>query len=454
MKAGVAALFLLLATAFCASTSYRTVQVYEDPRAPSERTIALHIAVYPATHPSGKAVFFVGGVPGETSTGPQRFPSQILLALRATNDLVFIDPRGTGRSNPLRCDLFTTSESHFESLFQLEALKECREDLLQRADLNLYQTWFAADDLDRVRTELRYNTIALYGDSYGAQVVLEYVRRYGYHVSAAILSRVDPPGARMLLQRPRDAQWMLDQVFRKCETDASCVERFPKVRMHFASVLQRFDGGSAGVSVRSPQSGEMTAVRMPRVVFVETMRRLLITPDTFAMVPVIIEEAYRGNYEPIAVAKLQFDGLQEDGVATGLALSEYCSERVPFVTLNAMQDAARGSFYGVDAFRELQSACGVWNVRPTDAHNFDPVRTRVPVLTISGVSDNMLVRYMPHGHQLLLDGRLENVQSPCADVVILDFLANPAVKRDRILRCTSSEPAVPFAVTLPPSLAG
>jgi hypothetical protein len=83
-----------------------------------------------------------------------------------------------------------------------------------------------------------------------------------------------------------------------------------------------------------------------------------------------------------------------------------------------------------------------------------PVRTTVPILTISAVSDGAFVRFMPHGHQLLLDGALERVQSPCADVVVLDFLARPTAKRDRILRCASTAPALPFAVTLPPSLAG
>jgi hypothetical protein len=193
---------------------------------------------------------------------------------------------------------------------------------------------------------------------------------------------------------------------------------------------------------------------MQRSVFVETLRRLLIKPDTFAMVPIVIEETYRGNYEPIAVATVHSDGLQQDGVAAGLQLSEYCSDRVPFVTLSAMQDAARGSFYGVDAFRELQAACAVWNVKPADSKYLQPVRTHVPVLTISEVADSALVRYMPHGHQLLLDGSLEKVQSPCADVVVLDFLAKPAAKRERILRCASTAPPVPFALTLPASLSG
>lgn len=455
MKAGAALLFLLMATAFCAATTAsRTVQVYEDPRIPSERTIALHLKVYRATHASGNAVFFVGGVAGETATVPERFPAPILLALRATHDLVFIDPRGTGGSNALKCDLFPTPESHFEALYQLDAVRACREDLTQRADLNLYQTWLAADDLDRVRTQLHYSKIALYGDAYGAQVALEYIRRYPKNVMAAILTRVDPAGPQMLLQRPRDAQWALAQLFRACESDAACAKQFPDLRTHFASVLQRFDGGSADVSVRSPQTRAVTTVQMQRIVFVETLRRLIASHDTYALVPVVIEESYRGNYEPIAVAKVRSDGVQQDGVAAGLELSQYCSERVPFVSLTAMQRAARGTFYGTDAFRELQAACAVWNVRPVESRYLQPVRTGVPILMISAVSDSALVRFMPNGHQLLLDGALEKVESPCADVVVLDFLSRPAAKRDRIVRCASTAPPMPFAVTLPPSLAG
>jgi pimeloyl-ACP methyl ester carboxylesterase len=453
MRLVAAALLLAASTALCGAASSRTVRVYEDPRVPSRRTIALHVVVYPAKHATGDALFLLTGSAGETSI-PQRFPAQLLLALRATHDLVFIDPRGTGESNALKCDLFPTTQSHFESLYQLEAVRACRADLEDRADLNLYQTWFAADDLDRVRNELGYHKIALYGDRYGAEVALQYMRRYGKNVNAAILSRVYAGGTQLLLQRPVSAEWTMSLLFRNCAADAACASHFPDLKAHFAEVLQRFDGGFADVSVRNPENGNVVPVRMRRVVFVETLRRLLSSRDTFAMVPVVIEEAYRGNYEPIAAAKVHFDGLQQEGIAAGLELSEYCSERVPFVTLAQMQHAARGTFYGDDAFRELQAACAIWNVHPADSRFLQPVRTPVPILTIAATGESALLRFMPHGHQLLVDDPLETAQSTCADVIVLDFLARPQAKRNRTLRCTSTTRATPFALSLPPSLSG
>jgi hypothetical protein len=232
------------------------------------------------------------------------------------------------------------------------------------------------------------------------------------------------------------------------------VKRFPDLREHFAAVLQRFAGGAADVSVRNPQTGEMAPVQMHRVVFTETVRRLLTSRDTYAMVPVIIEEAYKGNYEPIAAAKVRFDGLLQDGMAAGLQLSQYCSERVPFVSSAQMQEAALGTFYGDDAFRELQAACAVWNVRAVDARYLQPVRTVVPVLAVAGAEQRTLLRFMPHGHQLLLDDALETAQSTCADAIVLDFLARPAAKRPRLLRCASTARSTPFSLSLPPSLSG
>jgi hypothetical protein len=256
------------------------------------------------------------------------------------------------------------------------------------------------------------------------------------------------------LQRPQEAQWALEALFRSCEADPVCFNRFPQLRSHFTALLQRFDAGYADVEVRSPGTGGVIPVRMGRAAFVETVRQLLLFADTSALLPVIVEEAYGGNYEPVAIAKVRFDGLMQDGTASGVLLSEYCSERVPFVTNAAMNDAARGSFYGSDTFRELQGACAVWNVQPVQNRYLQPVRTSVPVLAISAVPNGALLRYMPGGHQLLLNLPLESARSPCADAIVYDFLIRPSAKRDRTIRCNANTKAVPFAVTLPASLSG
>lgn len=449
----LAALACAIALIAAAPPSSQTVLVYEDPRVPSTRTIALHVAVYPSEQISTDAVFFLTGGPGEASTVPQRFPASLLFALQRTHDLVFVDPRGTGQSDALKCELFPSAESHFAGYYQRKAVSRCHEELAERANLNLYTTWFAADDLDRVRTELGYRRIFLYAASYGGQIALEYLRRYGNHASGAVLSDVNGIGTAELLNRPREAQAAMDEMLFACERDNMCATRFPQLRNHLSALLARFDKGYADVVVRNPESGQPFPARLSRAALVETLRRLIISPETFALGPVVVEEAYQRNYDPIAIAKVRFDGITEDGVAAGVQLSEYCAERVPFVTDAAVYRLSRDTFYGMDTFRELQDACNVWKVRPVSGAVV-PVRTSVPVLYIVPAADEALMRSMPHAHELLLTGNLLTVQSPCADAVVLDFFDAPAAARPRTIHCASFTETQPFALTLPASLAG
>lgn len=59
------------------------------------------------------------------------------------------------------------------------------------ADPRFYTTTVAADDLDDVRAALGYETIDLYGTSYGGTLVQYYLRQHGQHVRVAVL---DPHG--------------------------------------------------------------------------------------------------------------------------------------------------------------------------------------------------------------------------------------------------------------------
>jgi hypothetical protein len=68
---------------------------------------------------------------------------------------VLIDQRGTGGSNGLSCDLYgETQQSHLGDLFPLGAIKACKAEWERRADLRLYTTPIAMDDLDDVRAAL------------------------------------------------------------------------------------------------------------------------------------------------------------------------------------------------------------------------------------------------------------------------------------------------------------
>src|SRR5687767_13039398 len=106
-------------------------------------------------------------------------------------DVVFIDQRGTGESHHLQCRLAeggAGARREFGDLLPADRIRTCRQALETIADLRLYTTPIAMDDLDDVRSALGYATINVYGVSYGSLAALQYLRQHPTRVRSLALS--------------------------------------------------------------------------------------------------------------------------------------------------------------------------------------------------------------------------------------------------------------------------
>src|SRR6185295_16768313 len=188
-----------------------SVPVWEDRDAKAGRKIDLNVVVLPATGkaPAADAVFFVSGGPGEAATEAAPDLAGDLAELRKTRDIVFVDSRGTGRSHPLDCPLpgsVDDLQGYLHDLFPLEPLRACLPKLQEGANLALYSTPIAMDDLDDVRAALGYERIDLIGASYGTEAVQVYLHRHPDRVRAIVLSGYSKIDSRTPLDHPRHAQ--------------------------------------------------------------------------------------------------------------------------------------------------------------------------------------------------------------------------------------------------------
>ena len=202
-------------------------------------------------------MFWLEGGPGAAATqaiGPvsQRY----LQGLRADHDLVFVDQRGTGKSNPLKCDDIGETpanlDTYFGKLFPIDSIRACREKLEKVADLTRYSTSIAMDDLDEVRQALGYEKIHLAGASYGTLAAQVYMRQHPDRVRSAFLIGIATPGFRLPLPFARAAQNALEHLFVDCAADPACRTAFPNLRDEFAAVLARFDRGPLVVTDDRP----------------------------------------------------------------------------------------------------------------------------------------------------------------------------------------------------------
>jgi pimeloyl-ACP methyl ester carboxylesterase len=103
------------------------------------------------------------------------------------HDLLLIDPRGVGRSDPLHCAALDTPEPVFASLdAQRAAIGECGRQLGDKA--RYYGTAAVADDFDDVRAALGLDRLDLLGVSYGTYLMPVYAQRHPGHVRSVVLS--------------------------------------------------------------------------------------------------------------------------------------------------------------------------------------------------------------------------------------------------------------------------
>jgi pimeloyl-ACP methyl ester carboxylesterase len=438
-----------------------TFDVYEDRTAERGRTIPLKLIVVRATKPSGRAIFLNPGGPGASAVEQAPFiagtSGNPFAELRGRYDLVLVDVRGTGGSAPLDCGLYPPARpaTWFAQLFPDAALRACREASANKANLDQYTTDITADDLEDLRAALREDRVVLYGGSYGTMLYLDYIRRHPAHVESAVLEGVAPPGFFVIpLEYARGAQVALDRVIADCAADHACHAHFPALKAHVAALLHRFDRGPLRVRIRNLATKNFETVALSKEVFADRLRQAMYSAQGAAVVPLVLEHAYRGDDVPLG-ALVQQVTRGFAGVAMGLNLSVTCAEDIPFITEADVARTSAHTFMGDTRVRAQQHACAIWNVRPVSRAFMEPVRSDVPILMISGADDpasppqfgRAALRYLPNARQILIPHASHQTELPCADRLIVAFVRSRSAKKLDAAACAASARRPPFATS-------
>ncbi|HET7462080.1 MAG TPA: alpha/beta hydrolase [Longimicrobium sp.] len=449
-----------------------SLEVWENRQSRSGRKITLRFAVLPATGAATRdPVVPLPGGPGQPTLALAGPLTEAVRALRDTRDILLVDLRGTGTSNPLSCPLYGPSTSEFTGPFYPpQKVRECARELGARADVALYTTDLAVDDLDDVRAALGYDRLNLYGTSYGTRAALVYMRRHPAHVRSAVLHSVAHTGYRMPSNAAPDAQRMVEAAIADCEREAPCGAAFPGLRDDLRTIVERLDAGPVDVTLMDPGSGDPVTLAFSRGLFAEGLRYMMYTAGTAALIPTVLHQGGRGDLAPAAELALASRRGIVTAMSNGLFLSVTCAEDVPFVDRDQAARAARGTFVGESRLRDQMAACAEWPVRPVDPAFLEPVRSDAPVLVISGQDDpatppefgDQALRTLPNGRHLVIPGAGHGLGGSvgareCVPRLIAEFLRS-ADARGLDASCVASIHRPPFRlapiaarpVTLPP----
>jgi pimeloyl-ACP methyl ester carboxylesterase len=436
-----------------------TYQVWEDREARQGRKIGLNVVVLPALgpHPAPDAIVALAGGPGEAAT-----EEGLGLAddkeLRRSRDILLVDQRGTGRSNPLQCD-FYGPDSHLKAadakrlagdLFPPAAVRECRDRLARVADLRLYTTALAMDDIDEVRAWLGYPQVDLIGGSYGTRAAQVYLRRHPGVVRSVVLDAVAPVDETLPLHHAYAGQRAIDLLFAECAADAACHAAFPNVAQELQEVMRRVD---RGVRVRLPggRTGGPIEVTPSRGLIAEGIR-FLTYGSSANKLPLAVHRAWKGDMtQLVAIAIEQRAGI-DHLLAMGLNFSVTCAEDLPFIDDAAAARATAGTLLGDYRIREQQRVCADWPRGSIPADTHELVRSDAPVLLFSGERDPVtppefgarVASRLPNSLHVVFPHSAHGTEGPCADGIVRRFVERASVKGLDV-SCAAKTPPPHFA---------
>ncbi|MFL6374106.1 MAG: alpha/beta fold hydrolase [Pyrinomonadaceae bacterium] len=365
-----------------------TFRVFEDREKKSGRTIDLNIVVLPSVGERKYAPMFdLQGGPGVAATNDVQLFLKEVPQYRTGRDIVLVDQRGTGRSNPLRCALLP-DHTALDEMYPLGYVRDCRQALDQRADLTKYTTEIAMDDLDDIRRWLGYHKIDLWALSYGTRAAQVYVRQHGANVGHVVLTGAIGTYHKMPFYHASNAQASLDILLAECTRDTQCHTAFPSIERETHELFERLNSTPAKVSYSDPTTGSSTTYVIRGDIMAEQIRKWLYTRETTQQIPFESHRAAAGDYVPFLNRVLRIDGQDSTAfIADGMYLSVTCAEDVPFIDVAAAHAVNKATIFGDYRVLQQKRACKKWRRGKVGSSYRTPVVSDVPVMFVTGAMD-------------------------------------------------------------------
>jgi pimeloyl-ACP methyl ester carboxylesterase len=392
-----------------------TFGVAENRARPDGRTIGLKVLVLPASSEPvrGDAVAYLAGGPGDAATEEAIAQGWQSLGTHTYRDLLLVDQRGTGGSQPPR-----------------------------NADVTQYGTRMAMDDLDAVRAALGYQQLDLIGSSYGATAAQVYLRLHPSSVRTLILLGGTALNVPFLGRYAVNAQHALDQLARLCAAQPDCRKAFPGWERQFGQLVKAWNAHPAN----GTSGNELASV----------VHGMLLNLQDAVSIPLLISGAAKGDYAPLKHARAASpESANADLNLMGASI--WCNEPWTGLSARGPWDTAFAS-YTTAWIAALRRACSSVPKRAEPRSLWTlPTRSRAPVLAFAGGADPQdpvtnlpnLKQHFPNSRTIVFPhfGHSWSGVAGCVDQTVTDFIQRGTTKALDTTSCTRAAVPPPFPLT-------
>ena len=320
-----------------------TVSVPRDYDRPGAGTFKLAVVViHPRVkEPQADPVLFIQGGPGSPLTiHAARIARYESATLARNRDLILVDQRGVGRSEPAVCPDLSRQQlgvfAHKASIDELlaawrDTYSDCQRELARNGiDPAWFGTRVTVRDLEIVQRALGVPRWSIYARSYGTEVAMTLEALYPNTLRAVVLDSVYPPDP-LPLTRTQTFDAALDALFRACRSDPSCDAAHPDLALTFREAMAGLAKAPLTIAL-PPGSGTSEIVLGPALLRAGVDRALYDRP-LLAMLPKMIQAVHdrdAASLQPfIAFLTRQFATMESPGDAAVVECRDRPSLQAP-----------------------------------------------------------------------------------------------------------------------------
>ncbi|TWI13426.1 alpha/beta hydrolase [Aerolutibacter ruishenii] len=369
-------------------------EVAENPAQPQGRRIKLNLARLPATG-KGDAqpdpVFFLAGGPGQAATRLAPVVNAALREVRKQRDLILVDQRGTGDSNPLDCkdakgaplELDATRTPTDAELAGFA--RQCLASLAGRADPRFYTTTHAIADLEALRAAMGVDKINLVGGSYGTRVAQQYAMRHPAHTRTVVIDGVAPNRLVVGGEFARTLERALQLQQAQCAKLPQCQQRLGgDLVARLKALKDKLNAAPVEVAYRDPTTNEPRRDTLSGDLVAGLAQGVSYMPQVAAMLPLVVSEAEQGRYESLMAIARIWSGQVGGQMNRGMQWSVVCAEDAPRYRADPADDA---TVFGGGMGKLFFAACATWTKGEVPADFHAPFKSSLPTLLLSGELD-------------------------------------------------------------------
>lgn len=373
-------------------------QRHADPDGPTIRLAVAILKSHSASPAPDPVVYLEGGPGGSALEGWDHW---LLSPFLASRDLVLVDQRGTGYSEPsLYCpesDDVTSeylddllSDEEWERLGE-EAAQACRDRLTgEGIDVSVFNSSENAADIDDLRAALGYEAINLYSISYGTFLAQVIMRDHPEGIRSVVLDSTVPLGVNMYEEYPANTARAFDTLFASCAADPACSEAFPDLEAEVYAFVERANEHPFWIWIRNPYTKQIVRSPMKGNDVLEILFQSLYDYTVIPYLPLMLHKAAHGDYRMLAsYSEFYLKSWAESKFSLGMYYSVECRDEVIFND----QDAAREAADTFDKTRTLDdidsifATCALWDVGTAESLLNEQVASQIPTLVLAGGYD-------------------------------------------------------------------